>query len=49
MIILLKIQKLIVKHFKLLGTFNLTNKESYIELTDLCSEHDDFIVFDILS
>ncbi|MCL2116144.1 MAG: TipAS antibiotic-recognition domain-containing protein [Methanobrevibacter sp.] len=40
-----KIQKLIVKHFKLIGTLNPTNKQSYIELANLYSEHEDFISF----
>ncbi|MEA4956643.1 hypothetical protein SDC9_21530 [bioreactor metagenome] len=40
-----KVQKLILKHFKLVGTLNPTNKESYIELANLYSEHDDLIVF----
>ena len=40
-----KVQKLIFKHFKLTGTLNPTNKESYIELANLYCEHEDFIVF----
>ena len=40
-----KVQKLIKKHFKLVGTLSLTTKESYIELANLYSEHEDFIVF----
>lgn len=40
-----KVQKLIFKHFKLVGTLNPTNKESYIELANLYCEHEDFIVF----
>ncbi|MDR2966730.1 MAG: TipAS antibiotic-recognition domain-containing protein [Methanobacteriaceae archaeon] len=40
-----KIQKLIVKHFKLIGVLNPTNKRSYIELANLYSEHEDFISF----
>jgi len=40
-----KVQKLIVKHFKLVGTLNPTTKESYIELANLYSEHADFIKF----
>jgi len=40
-----KVQKLIAKHFKLVGTLNPTNKQSYIELANLYSEHDEFITF----
>ncbi len=40
-----KVQKLINKHFKLIGTLNPTNKQSYIELANLYSEHEDFINF----
>ena len=40
-----KVQKLIVKHYKLVGTLNPTNKQSYIELANLYSEHEDFISF----
>jgi TipAS antibiotic-recognition protein len=40
-----KIQKLIDKHFKLVGTLSPTTKESYIELANLYSEHNDFIAF----
>lgn len=40
-----KVQKLVTKHFKLVGTLNPTNKESYIELANLYNEHEDFITF----
>ncbi|MBZ9570188.1 TipAS antibiotic-recognition domain-containing protein [Methanobrevibacter sp. TMH8] len=40
-----KVQKLITKHFKLVGTLNPTTKESYIELANLYKEHEDFVVF----
>lgn len=40
-----KVQKLISKHYKLVGTLNPTNKQSYIELANLYSEHEDFISF----
>jgi len=40
-----KIQKLITKHFKLVGTLNPTTKKSYMELANLYAEHEDFIVF----
>ena len=40
-----KVQKLILKHFKLVGIINPTTKQSYIELANLYSEHEDFISF----
>ncbi|KZX15342.1 HTH-type transcriptional activator mta [Methanobrevibacter cuticularis] len=40
-----KVQKLIAKHFKLVGTLNPTTLNSYIELANLYSEHEDFIAF----
>lgn len=40
-----KVQKLVIKHFKLVGTLNPTTKESYIELANLYNEHEDFITF----
>jgi len=40
-----RIQKLIAKHYKLVGTLNPTTKESYKELANLYSEHEDFITF----
>ena len=40
-----KIQKLIAKHYKLVGTLDKVTKNSYIELANLYSEHEDFIVF----
>lgn len=40
-----KVQKLISKHFKLIGTLNPTNNQSYIELANLYCEHEDFIAF----
>lgn len=40
-----KIQKLTAKYFKLVGTLNYINKESYIDLANIYSKHNDFIVF----
>jgi len=40
-----KVQKLITKHFKLVGTLNPTTKKSYMELANLYVEHEDFITF----
>jgi hypothetical protein len=40
-----KVQKLIAKHFKLVGTLNPTTNQSYIELANLYCEHEDFIIF----
>ncbi|WP_169805524.1 TipAS antibiotic-recognition domain-containing protein [Methanobrevibacter filiformis] len=40
-----KVQKLIAKHYKLTSTVTKTTKNSYIELANLYSEHEDFIKF----
>ncbi|MDR0913298.1 MAG: TipAS antibiotic-recognition domain-containing protein [Methanobrevibacter sp.] len=40
-----KIQKLIAKHYKLVNNINTVNEESYIELANLYSEHEEFIGF----
>ena len=40
-----KIQELISKHYKLVGTLNKVTKNSYIDLANLYSEHEDFVIF----